>query len=78
MHYDILGNEEGYGQMDWVTGMQRAIDYMEEHLTDELKYEKIASVAYCSSFHFQRVFGILSGLYIGGIYPQQTAVFGGK
>ncbi len=37
--------------MDWVTGMQRAIDYMEEHLTDELKYEKIASLAYCSSFH---------------------------
>ena len=22
--------------MDWVTGLQRAIDYMEEHLTDEL------------------------------------------
>ena len=51
--------------MDWVTGMQRAIDYMEEHLTDELKYEKIASLAYCSSFHFQRVFGILSGYTLG-------------
>lgn len=51
--------------MDWVTELQRAIDYMEEHLTDELDYEKIASVAYCSSFHFQRVFGILSGYTLG-------------
>ena len=45
--------------MDWVTGIQRAIDYIEVNLTEELDYEEIAKRAFVSSFHFQRVFGIL-------------------
>ena len=28
--------------MDWVMGMQRAIDYVEEHITEELDYDEIA------------------------------------
>ena len=45
--------------MDWITGIQRAIDYIEEHLTEELDYEAIARESFSSSFHFQRVFSIL-------------------
>jgi AraC family transcriptional regulator len=51
--------------MDWISGLQRAIDYIEENLTEELDYEEIAGRAYCSSFHFQRVFGILCGCSLG-------------
>ncbi|MBO4219908.1 MAG: helix-turn-helix transcriptional regulator, partial [Clostridia bacterium] len=51
--------------MDWVTGMQAALDYIEEHLTDEIDYEKVAAAAYSSSYHFQRVFGILCGYTLG-------------
>jgi AraC family transcriptional regulator len=51
--------------MDWITGLQRAIDYMENHMTDELDYAEIARQAYSSSFHFQRVFGILCGYTLG-------------
>ena len=51
--------------MDWVTGMQRALDYVEAHLTDEIDYEKVAAVCYSSSYHFQRVFGILCGYTLG-------------
>ena len=29
--------------MDWITGMQRAIDYIEAHLTDEIDYEAVAA-----------------------------------
>jgi AraC family transcriptional regulator len=51
--------------MDWVTGIQRAIDYTEEHLTDDIDFETVAKAAYSSSFHFQRVFGILCGYSLG-------------
>lgn len=27
--------------MDWITGIQRALDYTEEHLTDSIDYETV-------------------------------------
>ncbi|MBR5547424.1 MAG: AraC family transcriptional regulator [Clostridia bacterium] len=51
--------------MEWITGIQRAIDYVEEHITKELDYEKIARESFSSSFHFQRVFSILCGYTLG-------------
>ena len=51
--------------MNWITGMQKAIDYIEENLTEEIDYEKIAEKSYASSYHFQRVFGILCGYTLG-------------
>lgn len=51
--------------MDWITGIQNAIDHIEEHLTEELDYEEIAAVSYSSPFHFQRVFSILCGYTLG-------------
>lgn len=51
--------------MDWIIGIQRAIDYVEEHLTDKISYDEVAKKAYASSFHFQRVFGIICGFTLG-------------
>lgn len=51
--------------MDWFTGMQKAIDYIEENLTSELEYEQIAAKSYFSSYHFQRMFGVLTGYTLG-------------
>lgn len=51
--------------MDWITGIQRAVDYVEEHLTEEIDYEKVAAESFSSSYHFQRVFGILCGFTLG-------------
>lgn len=45
--------------MDWITGIQNAINYIENHLTEEIDYDKAAAVAACSSFYFQRIFSIL-------------------
>lgn len=47
--------------MDWIQGIQAAIDYVEAHITEEIRYEEVAKRAYASPFHFQRVFGILCG-----------------
>lgn len=51
--------------MDWIIGIQRAIDYVEEHLTDKISYDEVAKKAYASSFHFQRVFGMICGFTLG-------------
>ena len=51
--------------MDWVTGIQRALDYTETHLTEEIDYEAVAKQAYSSPFHFQRMFGMLCGFSLG-------------
>jgi AraC family transcriptional regulator len=47
--------------MDHIGRIQRAIDYIEDHLKDELSIEAIADVAYFSAWHFQRVFGAIVG-----------------
>ena len=51
--------------MDWIQGIQAAIDYVESHITEEIRYEEVAKRAYASPFHFQRVFGILCGFSLG-------------
>ena len=53
--------------MNWITGIQRAIDYVEEHLTEPVDYEEVAKQALSSSFHFQRVFAILCGFTLGAV-----------
>lgn len=51
--------------MNWIIGIQKAIDYMEDHLTETIDYEAVAAQSFSSSYHFQRVFHILCGLTIG-------------
>lgn len=51
--------------MDAAQGVQRAIDYIEEHIQSELDYGLIAIQACMSSFHFQRIFSILCECTVG-------------
>ena len=51
--------------MDWISGMQNAINYIEAHLTDAIDYDEVAAQSFSSSYHFQRVFSILCGFTIG-------------
>lgn len=51
--------------MNWIQGIQRAIDYVEANITEEVDLEDVAKQAYSSPFHFQRVFGILCGFTLG-------------
>ncbi len=47
--------------MDWITGIQRALDYVEAHTTDEIDIDAVAKENFSSSYHFQRTFSILCG-----------------
>ena len=51
--------------MDWVLGLQNAIDYIEQHLLEDIDYQEIAARSFSSSYHFQRVFSILCGFTVG-------------
>jgi AraC family transcriptional regulator len=51
--------------MAWIESLQRAIDYMEEHLLDDMTMEDIAKQANASPFHFQRTFAILTDSSVG-------------
>ena len=51
--------------MDWIRGIQSALDYIEAHLTDELDFSQIARAAACSPVYFQRIFGELCGMPLG-------------
>lgn len=48
--------------MDWVKRLNAAINYIEEHLTDEPDYEQLGGIACCSAYHFQRMFGYMAGI----------------
>lgn len=56
---------QGGESMGWIVGMQRAINYVEEHLKERLDYEEIAKQADCSSYYFQKIFGILCDMSLG-------------
>ena len=49
----------------WVEGIQRSIDYIEQHLADEMDIEEIAAEAALSPFYYQRIFGALCGMTAG-------------
>ena len=65
--------------MDWVMGMQRAINYVEDHITEDLDYDVIARQSYSTSYHFQRVFGLLCGYTLGEyIRSRRLTLAGGE
>ena len=52
-------------RVSFFDSVQRAIDYVEANICEQIDYEEVAKTAYSSSFHFQRVFGILCGYSLG-------------
>lgn len=49
-------------KMEWIERLNKAIGYIEEHLTDEIDYEQLGKIACCSAYHFQRMFTYMAGL----------------
>ncbi len=48
--------------MEWVKAINNAIEYMEDHLTEEITLGDIAENVYISAFHFQRAFSMMTGM----------------
>lgn len=48
--------------MDWLKGMNQAVQYVEENLTGELRYGAMARMAGCSVYEFSRIFSFMAGV----------------
>lgn len=64
--------------MDWLTGIQNAINYIEENLTEKIDYDEAAKQASCSSFYFQRIFSILCGITLGDYIRNRRLTLAGN
>ena len=48
--------------MDFIQNLQSAIDYMEENILEPITYEDVAKHIYVSSYHFHRIFSLVTGI----------------
>lgn len=51
--------------MDWIQSVQKAINYIEDNILNDINVEQIAESVYSSSANFQRIFSIITGVTIG-------------
>ena len=50
--------------MDWLDSMNKAIEYLEANITEKLDIEKVAKIGLSSTFHFQRMYHMITGITI--------------
>ena len=62
MHPLIILMMKGGCLMDSLRSMNNALEYIEEHLTEEIDYIEVSKIAYCSEYHFKRMFSFLAGI----------------
>ena len=51
--------------MEWLTSIRKAIDYMEEHLEENITAQDVADQVFMSSFFFQKGFSLMTGYGLG-------------
>ena len=51
--------------MEWLTGIRTAIDYIENHLEDNISAQDVADHVYISPFFLQKGFSLMTGYGIG-------------
>ena len=64
--------------MNWTEGIQRALDYLEEHITEDIDYAELARLSYSSPYHFQRVFSLLCGHTLGDYIRMRRLTLAGR
>lgn len=50
--------------MEWTEAISKAVEYIETHITEEIKIDDIAKEVYLSPFYFQKGFSLLCGFTI--------------
>ena len=50
--------------MDWFKGMNEVVDYIEENLTQPIRYEALSCIVGCSVYEFSRIFSFMAGMSI--------------
>ncbi|MDP4146538.1 MAG: AraC family transcriptional regulator [Bacillota bacterium] len=50
--------------MDWLDAMNKAVEYLEANITERLDIGEVAKIALSSTFHFQRMYHMLTGVTV--------------
>lgn len=64
--------------MDYIQGIQKALDYVEEHIEENIDINVLAKSSYCSTFNFQRIFTILTGCTISEYIRKRRLTLAGS
>lgn len=48
--------------MEWLNNLSKAIEYIENHLDQEISFDEAARIACCSTYYFQRIFSYVAGI----------------
>lgn len=48
--------------MEWLKQLAKAIEYIEDNLTNDISYEEAAKIACCSTYYFQRMFSYVADI----------------
>ncbi|MCC0650503.1 AraC family transcriptional regulator [Clostridioides sp. ZZV15-6598] len=50
--------------MEWIEHLNKAIDYIEIHLLDDIDYNQLGKITGCPAYNFQKIFSYISGFSI--------------
>ncbi len=64
--------------MEWINSISKAIDYIEDNLTDDITTEDIAENAMISPFYFQKGFSMLCGYTVGEYIRKRKLTLAGS
>lgn len=56
--------------MEWLNNLSKAIEYIENHLDQEISFGEAARIACCSTYYFQRIFSYVAGISLAEYIPQ--------
>jgi len=57
--------------MEWLVRLNKAVDYIERNLDQDINYEEAAQIACCSTFHFQRMFSYIADVSLAAYIKQR-------
>lgn len=60
--FGTIQKERGRANINALKRLNFAMHYIEEHLAEEIDFQKAAGIACCSEYHLKRLFSFLSGL----------------
>ncbi len=64
--------------MNWLQRIEKAVDYVEEHITEKISYEEVAKHSLSSTFHFQKVFSLTCGFTLGEYVRKRKLTLAGN
>lgn len=64
--------------MEWVQLINNAIEYMEAHLLEDIHCEDVSGYVHISSFHFQRMFKLFTGMTVTGYIRKRRLSLAGE